>query len=314
MNSPFTHLPQLGDARGEESITAALVQDLQADRSPQGGLDITLRFHSDSAVLVSHNDKTDLPRMMNLKEGEQCIAELSAIRAGTADPRHFKLTHFAFRHANGGVLPIIETDSQSLVALFLRDIHPVGWNIANGAASTINDLLHPKAVAVREAAEELLFWDAAEQLAIPVTDTLPDDLTAALMLLGEDAGLLSGSTVPFELDTSGPDSLTVHLPNGQTHRTPDTYLSFNLADFGLECTWPAICRPTPGLTLRDGELTPSGMLLNRPVGIFSLPELQDTAGSNPQPIQTFLSGVKSSKKYSAPLCPVTQSILSAWRR
>lgn len=316
MSNAFSHLSCLQDHQADEALSAAIVQQIHAKRTPVGGLDISIHLTPNTRILRSHDEKNALFQSMDFAEGSKCIDRLESIRRGEHPADTLTLNDFGFRHANGGVLPIVQTEHTSHTLLFHRDIHPEGWNIANGASATLEDLLYPEAVAIREATEELLFWDSADQLAITISDSQSIELAATLVLLGEDAGLLAGSTIPLELDRSGPDHLTVHLPDGRSHRTENTFLSFNLSDFGLECTWPAVLRPAPKLTPRDGELTPAGHLLNRMVGQFDLETLRGSAEEDVKIAaeRAFVGGDEVESEVKAALCPVTRSIVERFFR
>ncbi len=72
---------------------------------------------------------------------------------------HFEDKHFPFRYANGGVLPIIKIKKKDYFCLFYRAVFPVGWNIANGAANTIDDIRNPVNIIHREFSEEFIIAD-----------------------------------------------------------------------------------------------------------------------------------------------------------
>lgn len=310
MTSPFQNLNCLGDWNdNDDDFLSALIQNFSARHLDGGGLDVEISLTNQTRLLTSSEEKSALANSLDFDEGGGVIEALEQVRTGERNELSCECQAFGFRHVNGGVLPVIDTGDQIQALLFLRDIHPVGWNIANGAGTGLCDLLDPMAVALREATEELLFWDETEHLAWTVSLQRPDELATALCLLGEDASLLQGSTVPMEILETGPDTLTVHLPDGRSHRTERTHLSFNLADFGLEATWVARVQPLSKFTPRDGELTPEGHLLDRIVGVFDLHELRASLAEEAQPLRSYRSGMIQSTLASAPLCPVTAQIL-----
>ncbi len=71
----------------------------------------------------------------------------------------FEDSHFPFRYANGGVLPIIKIKKEDYFCLFYRAVFPVGWNIANGAANNIDDIRNPINIIHREFSEEFIIAD-----------------------------------------------------------------------------------------------------------------------------------------------------------
>ena len=67
---------------------------------------------------------------------------------------------FLFRYASGGTLVLVEFEGDQrpnlYYCLFYRDIHPIGWNIANGGTDTRAELLNPHDTIHRELREELI--------------------------------------------------------------------------------------------------------------------------------------------------------------
>ena len=53
-------------------------------------------------------------------------------------------------------------DGQDYYCLFYRGVKPVGWNIANGGAESVAELLDPLANIERELREELIVVDPAQ--------------------------------------------------------------------------------------------------------------------------------------------------------
>lgn len=59
----------------------------------------------------------------------------------------------------GDVCPILQIEEEDYILSFYRDIMPQGWLIPGGCPRSLDELLNPKLIAVREAAEEILIGD-----------------------------------------------------------------------------------------------------------------------------------------------------------
>jgi len=56
---------------------------------------------------------------------------------------------------------VIRCNDRDYYCLFYREIAPVGWNIANGGAESVAELLDPLATIERELREELIIVEPA---------------------------------------------------------------------------------------------------------------------------------------------------------
>ena len=82
--------------------------------------------------------------------------QLEDVYAGTADAFNHEEKGFPFRFASGGTVPILEIDGTNYYCLFLRALHPIGWNLANGGCNSVDDLRDPTKTILRELREELI--------------------------------------------------------------------------------------------------------------------------------------------------------------
>ena len=103
------------------------------------------------------------------KEGDKAKAKLlQNLRRFYREKRilsyRFDCSAYPLRYANGGVLPVIRLNSEDYFCLFYRDIFPVGWNIANGASDTLEEMLNPELIILREFGEELFIPDHERKL------------------------------------------------------------------------------------------------------------------------------------------------------
>ena len=177
--------------------------------------------------------------------------------------------------------------------LFYREVHPVGWNIANGGSATLHELLHPSETIEREFREELLVaeprdgrryifdWNTAG-----LADH-PDFATA--WHLWEDVfrkrGFPSLEKMPLPMKwIPGYDSVSVCFTKSQTQGvrefvTSGCILNINAEDFGIEVDRVAKVEVGPNAVLCDGETVPEG-LLNRVIGLFEVGSFNEALSNN----------------------------------
>lgn len=93
----------------------------------------------------------------------RCRKQSGKIRDFFHDPNNPKLTinceQMPLRWASGGFLPIVKWRGKKWIALFFRDLNPVGWNVANGASESKQEYKDLESLITREFGEELLVLD-----------------------------------------------------------------------------------------------------------------------------------------------------------
>ncbi len=98
-----------------------------------------------------------------------------------------------FRWASGGAIGIASLDGSEWVTVFFRGVHPIGWNVANGASERSDEYKSLHRLMLREFAEELIVLDRypmaddprplthkAFRPADPLLEELPDDIRREL--------------------------------------------------------------------------------------------------------------------------------------
>ncbi len=127
------------------------------------GLCLDLTIDANCLSIADGQGKRQLSKAIGTgssKARKKLKAKLSSFRK---DDRflsyRFDCSRFPFRWANGGVLPILRYRGKDYFCLFYRDIPPIGWNIANGSSDTIDEMLKPWKIVLREFGEEIFFYD-----------------------------------------------------------------------------------------------------------------------------------------------------------
>lgn len=202
---------------------------------------------------------------------------------------------YPLRWASGGVLPIVDWRGEPWVALFFRDIRPIGWNVANGASESVADQISIGGLAQREFCEELLVCDGPPLSGVRVS-TRPfafpgpggssnvltsrtfsaahrrlrlehDGVNLVEQLLGDDNRVtLSTIETPWRCDV---------VAKGRTTRTSNIIPSVNPAEMGVELIQLLRFRIDDDDVLLDGEILENGpYLARRPVALFRLEALR----------------------------------------
>jgi hypothetical protein len=187
-------------------------------------------------------------------------------------------------------------DGAEHYCLFFRDAPPVGWNIANGGASSLNDLLHPDAIIERELREELIIVepDRGRRYVFEWHDArLRDhsDFAIANRLWMDrfyqqnhpelrEIPLPLKWMPPPDMDpaietTRSYDSITVRYADNRPVHTRHGLITISAEDFGIEFDRIAKLSVGPDAIFCDGELV-RGQLLNRVVGLFEVKKFNET--------------------------------------
>jgi len=184
---------------------------------------------------------------------------------------------FVFRYASGGTLPIVHYRGVDYFTFFYRDIHPIGWNLANGSCDRRDELLDPFIAVERELREELLIVDFVNETRYVLLGDKgkpidrPEFAVARAFWRNKhpmkDLSTLREQVLEVEW-IDGPDSLSVAIGN-RKNRIERCFLNINGEDFGIEIDRVARIRVSDDAVFCDGEL--EGMqLVNSPVGFFEV--------------------------------------------
>ncbi len=223
------------------------------------------------------------------EQSKKYQAELDAfLLDNEGDAYEFHDDEFLFRYVSGGTLPIIVIDSEDYYCLFYRTRSPIGWNIANGGSDSFEELRNPEIVIARELLEELILIDDEHDFLLPVE---PEIVRPELRLVRErwNQILAPLGSHPFDKpqeqirgsveSIKGPDCLSITYEGEDSHVLTGVFVNINALDFGIEVD--RILRIDMDRDLRgelrilDGEPKGTDELLNRPVGLFKVRELNE---------------------------------------
>lgn len=214
----------------------------------------------------------------------------------------FDCSDHPLRYGNGGVLPVVRLDQGDYFCLFYRDAFPAGWNIANGASGSVEEMLHPERTMLREFGEELFACDHQEKL---VYAFLPGDEPAtafqreALGAWARRAGaqdFAHYTRVPTPLKwLEGPDRIRVRY--GKHHQTTSgCFVNITPEDSAIEVDRVALISLQDRIVFFDGEFA-GGRLYNRLVGLFPVQRTLDRlADSDFRPEHVFYEAAAADSK------------------
>jgi hypothetical protein len=209
-----------------------------------------------------------------------------------------------FRWASGGGIGIAKLDKRKWVCVFFRDVHPIGWNIANGASERRDEYKTLHRLMLREFCEELVILDRRPEIDDPsiyqrrlfalkepvvgeILQGLQEDLFSRTFtdehdrIRGRDDGLsIRASPRPVCLkpvETHHLVRVTFHTDTGTDWATlGDLVFSVNPGENGVEVIRFFEFDLAPRDYLMCGEVGERGRYLVRePVGLLSLDWLQD---------------------------------------
>ena len=233
---------------------------------------------------------------------------------------------FLWRWASGGTLPVITIKRRSYYCLFFRDIFPIGWNIANGACDTRNELLDPLQALEREFAEELGVVNLKKRTRYvlnpeehPALDRA--EFTNYRRLWQEqfpelDIVNFKSEGLAFKWER-GPDEVTIRTDNRANELT-DCFVNINTLDFGIEIDRIARITATGDEVLCDMDVNDKkGRVLNRPVGLFEVTRLQRELRDGSDsfiPDKFFYSGKKfDGKEFKRLMKEAVSKDVRSWR-
>ncbi|MBD3237027.1 MAG: TIR domain-containing protein [Candidatus Eisenbacteria bacterium] len=256
-----------------------LITDFRLRRHASGTR-LTIRFDEQTPTIWSRFVKSQIHgRIPDFAErATDYQRQLDAVLVdGTQSEYHHAHADFPLRYGSGGTLPIVHRKQRDYFCLFYRDIHPIGWNIANGGCDSHDELLNPLISAERELREELIVFkpssgprwyifasDAGKPLDHP-------DFAVARRLWLERFQIPNPPDpedwqIPLKW-SDGPDSLEVCFGDEPPVITRNCFLNVNALDFGIEVDRIARLSIDGEAVLLDGELI-QGQVINRPVGLF----------------------------------------------
>ena len=297
MSPRHPELPTLAEARPRGGFLQVVLPRIEGTALRDGGVAFRVEITSDMPALESPARKALVTEHYDADAVRECERAIARCRdEGRAFA--FEAPGFALRHASGGALVRVERCGDSRDLLFLRDIAPEGWNIANGASEDVGELADIESVLRREVAEEVLFRCGDDLLALG-DDARHDELALAVELWRERLGTRSMKALPLRWE-DGPDTLEVTMPDGRITTTDGLHVIASAADFSLECVRVAAVSVPDDAVPLDGEIL-DGRLLDRVVALCERPL---------RPTDVFRSGVPHADVEEQPPCPVTERLLT----
>lgn len=203
------------------------------------------------------------------------------------------------RWVSGGFLPIVRWRGRQWVALFFRDIYPVGWNIANGASENSDEYTDLNYLIYREAQEELAICGSLSETQQPIRNSLlcPSSLPNRLHdELKKNPRLADHRRLRrkhdhlhlmYEVDTlvqtsNTPLSLRVQFQDEEMKNrsvpTPNVLIAVNPCELGIEVIKLGEFNLGESDVILDGEINTSGpfpYLVRQPVGLISVNYLRN---------------------------------------
>jgi hypothetical protein len=278
----------------ENEFLQVLLSDFKL-KSVGKGLELTVKFNYGSPAIWLRQAKNYLRQ--NLSSEQRTFYQDYFKKLFEKENIDFDYSDasFPFRFGNGGTLPVVRVGEEDYYCLFYRDIHPIGWNIANGGANNLNDLLNPASIIERELREELIIvepllgqryvfdWDEASLRDHPdfaLANNLwmehfrkmgyPEFSKIQLPLKWIPAYDANHSKVRIR----NYDSISVKFGGNLPVHTGYGLLNINGEDFGIEFDRIAKLSVGPEAIFCDGELI-QGKLLNQVVGLFQIQKFND---------------------------------------
>jgi hypothetical protein len=142
-------------SRADSHLLQVLVRKFDLSRRGSG-VHVTVHFDKDSPAIWRRESRARARKHLSDEQKRECQEEIDSVVEGKKEEFHFADSDFPFRHANGGVLPIIQVRDKSYYCLFYRETDPIGWNIANGGSDDSDELIDPQQTILRELREELI--------------------------------------------------------------------------------------------------------------------------------------------------------------
>jgi hypothetical protein len=302
-------------AKAENELLQVLVHRFRIERKGNG-FELHVGFNDESPAIWRRGAKSHILDTLQAERRAALQGEIEAFFASNNEAYEHRDAAFPFRLGNGGTLPVVRLRGTDYYALFFRDSHPTGWNIANGGASTRYDLLHPDAIVERELREELIIvepergrwyvfdWHDARLRDHPDFAMAHAQWEERFRSQGfrgfDDVALPLKWSLPPDADRQAVehryhDAVRIRFGDDTPIYTGQGFLNINAEDFGIEFDRIAKLSVGPEAVFCDGELR-SGLLLNRVVGLFALDHIHEQPG----PFGEIMAALDAGKSLLAP--------------
>lgn len=258
-----------------DTFLQALISTFELHREEDGGLRLKLDLNANTDTIHNPGLRKKVQEQNNKKPTQQSRVK-AVLQSFYEDSdilaRRFRTEGIDYRFSNAGVLPIIKIDDESYFCLFYRGVFPVGWNIANGGSNNEHELDEPDSILLREFGEELIIADRKKRLRYVYSPADEKAMTGTLDLALRKWRMHGYMVEPLPIKLlDGPDALSVQHPD-RLKESRGFFLSLTHEDSAIELDRVAAIQLPEGAALFDGEYE-SGLLLNRPIGLFRVERL-----------------------------------------
>ncbi len=311
------HVQTLGFA--ENQMLQILMSDFRLTRQGLGNR-LVLGFDRSSPTIWRRSSK-DYVHSLNSSEVDRTALQETLDRvlfSRSEESWAYSDPLFVFRYGNGGSLPIIRMEGREFFCMNYRPIHPIGWNIANGGADGLDELLHPEKTIERELREELIIvnrdqgrrylfqGDAGKSIDHP-------DFTTAWKLWEkkfQDQGhpSLKSEELPMKW-IYGPDSVAITFQGIEQPMVDDCFINITTEDSGIEVDRIAKIKIPDGSVICFGEIY-QNELVPAVMGLFEVQRMMASL-EDEQNTEVFIPDIAfyDAKRYDIEdLCALEQLI------
>jgi hypothetical protein len=252
-----------------------------------------------------------------------------------------------FRWASAGYLPIFVIEGVRYCMLFLRNLRPVaGWNLANGASASREELVEVDKTAERELREEILVidWSGEEERCLRLGfggGMPPNNHHKKFLRVIKREARIATELVDGNVESTGPDHVEIRAPwllGGLPYQTTKAFVILNAekGENGIEfikvIEWQ-LPQKLRHLEFHDAEIdeepaaagqASSRRAIRQAVGLFPLEELiRDFGASSQDPVPApryvfdrghlltgaILEGWLKDNELAAQWCPVARKTI-----
>ena len=308
-------------ATENEFLQVLLTEFTLKRKSPGKGAVLTVKFDDATPTIAVRRAKDDVKARIpdfanNAKRLQKKLDDF--LVKGKGELWQVNEPRFPFRYGSGGALPVLhlveEKDNKTVekeyYCMFLRDIDPIGWNIANGGTDTHGELINPLEALERELREELLIVDLDRKFRYAFADDVskpldhPDFANARQIwkkYFPHDFPNFKEVEIPLKWE-EGPDTLNIQVNDEEKPReVSGCFLNINALDFGIEIDRIAHLNIGKTASLCDGEIK-DHYPLNRIVGLFEVDKTNQKMEGDAEetrflPDKFFFSAERSGKPF-----------------